>query len=54
MYSICLNEFLKDDEEKVYNGILKKLNPGVKWTRKETQDYIDLSFANWSDDIEIL
>ena len=51
---ICLEDFLNQDEEQIYNAILNKLKPGAKWTEQETNNYMELAFSNWSEDIEIL
>ena len=52
--NICLNDFLNQDEELIHNAILNKWKPGAKWTEQETNNYMELAFSNWSEDIEIL
>ena len=37
---LCINEFLKNDEESYYNSILKDLKPEQKWSYNDTETYI--------------
>lgn len=51
---IVLRDYLRPDKEIVYDGILKKLKPGQKWNKLDTQGYMNNVFITWPDDIERL
>lgn len=46
-------EFLKLDEEKVYNRIIQKLDMNQKWSDVHTDQYARLIMKNWEDDFEM-
>lgn len=38
---------LNDDEEHIYNEILRKLKPGTKWGPKEDEIYREQAAQSW-------
>jgi hypothetical protein len=51
---VVAEDYLKNDETIVYNGILNKLKPGQKWNKQDTATYLDSVFTTWPDDIQTL
>ena len=46
----ALKEFLKEDENKLYNKILQRIEPDKKWNDSHTDQYIANAMKHWQDD----